>query len=396
MNAPLPPPGTGEDSDSWEDLRFRDQGGYQISGNGSLATTTANNLTEATVTVSCSDYGAYGQIVATFTRNGGTGPVTAKEEGSDQKFTRIPLDDDKNHIADSAEQNSGPNNKTGATDDDDSSPTGAGNKGDRLTRYEEYRGFLVSGVHVRTDIDKKEVFYFDVSGVLPQDDWTSENLTAPILKLAEGEADDDDRLVTGNSQTASGPGQRAIFQEINPDVELRANAYWGYASGGEHGGIPWAADFCYVFTDDLKGGLRSGSTLQKAVDDKFTREIIVTVAPRVPHPTQFADPGKILVGDELVGYEKHLIVGDKIYFKTLSRGEAAAAHPVGTFVRWLIDPDEMAKVIVAHEAGHNVHLTHDTKKKSIMTRVKGGQTEYYHEFRHQGAKAGSTQEYQVK
>lgn len=398
LNAPVPPPGTGEDSDSWEDLRFRDQGGYQINSNGSTATTTANNLTEATVTVSCSDYGAYGQIVATFTRNGGTGPVTAKEEGSDQKFTRIPLDDDKNHIADSAEQNSGPNNKTGATDDDDSSPTGAGNKGDRLTRYEEYRGFLVSGDHVRTDIDKKEVFYLDKSGILPQDDWTSENLTAPILKLAEGEADDDDRLVTGNSQTAKGPGQRAIFQESNPDEQLRKN-FWGYASGGKHGGIPWSAKFCYVYTDALKGGLRSGSTIQVAITDVSADEIVVDVGPMIYRPLQFADPGEILIGSERIGYEQHTIVGTKLYFKRLSRGAGsttAAAYPAGTNIQWLINPDEMAKVIVAHEAGHNVHLTHDTTDTSVMTQIKAGQTEYYHQFRHEGEKAGSTQEYRVK
>ena len=396
LNAPLTPPDNGQDSDDWADLHFRNQGGFQINRVGTMATTTANNLREATVTVSCTDYGAYGQITVTFTRNGATESVMAKEEGSDRTFTVIPLDDDNNQIADFAKQNSGPNGAKAAMDDIDRSPEGAGNTGDRLTRYEEYRGFMVSGKHVRTDIDKKEVFYFDVSGVLPQGDWTKDKLGAPILKLAAGEAADD-RLVTGNSETAKGPGQRAIFQEINPNVERRANAYWGYASGGTHGGIPWAADFCYVFTDELKGGLRSGSTLLQAVDGNST-QLVVNIG-AVPRPAQFADPGEILVGDERIGYARHAVVGNRLFFKQITRGTGntvAADHPAGAVVRWLIDPDEMTKVIVAHEAGHNVHLTHDKTDNSIMTQVKGGQTDSYHDFRHMGEKAGSTQEYRVR
>jgi hypothetical protein len=45
-----------------------------------------------------------------------------------------------------------------ARDDNDSQLPGDGYAGDGLSNYEEYRGFLVVGKHLRTNIDRKDVF----------------------------------------------------------------------------------------------------------------------------------------------------------------------------------------------------------------------------------------------
>src|SRR5205807_6943701 len=46
----------------------------------------------------------------------------------------------------------------GDGDDLDPNPTGDGNAGDGFSNYEEYRGFVVNGRHVRTDPTKKDLF----------------------------------------------------------------------------------------------------------------------------------------------------------------------------------------------------------------------------------------------
>ena len=204
----------------------------------------------------------------------------------------------------------------------------------------------------------------------------------------------DDRLVTPNSESSAGSGQRAIRQDINPPVAKRGGKFWGVADGG----IPFDAVDCFVFTDDLAGGMRSGSKLLVAVDGDATK-LVVDAGPMIARPASFADPGELLVGDERIGYGGHSKVGNKLFFTGISRagGETVQAnHAAGTFVRWLVDPDDATLVIVAHEAGHNVKLSHDTAEKSVMTQIKGGQTDHHHDFRHVGATAGSTQQFKVK
>ncbi|MEI6564745.1 MAG: hypothetical protein WCO42_10620, partial [bacterium] len=80
LNAPKIVPGSGEDSASWDDLQFLPgQSGFTISDSG--AETVANNLSDATVTVKCFDYGAYGKIMVEFTTQDGGLTCIGKEEG---------------------------------------------------------------------------------------------------------------------------------------------------------------------------------------------------------------------------------------------------------------------------------------------------------------------------
>src|SRR5690606_20094636 len=109
--------------------------------------------------------------------------MTSTDNPLHRSTVTIPRDDNNNHVADAADQNTGPGTNNAPGDDKDNFPVGPilSLRGDRLSRYEEYRGFLVSGTHMRTFTEERDVFYRDASngqedGILPQEDWTSENL----------------------------------------------------------------------------------------------------------------------------------------------------------------------------------------------------------------------------
>jgi hypothetical protein len=148
-----------EDGSLFRDLQFEDQAGYNIDGIlwNYRAKTDDEDLSEATVEVMSYDYGAFGQIKAEFEHEGTK--YLARETGGTKLFTNIPFDDDANDIADMWTGNAG-----NANDDTDNNPA-PGTVGDGLSRYEEYRGFLVNTTHTRTNPDNKDVFIYDEDGM---------------------------------------------------------------------------------------------------------------------------------------------------------------------------------------------------------------------------------------
>jgi hypothetical protein len=86
-------------------------------------------------------------------------------------WEKIPRDDNDNGIADICAQDSCGAGFENAIKDEDDDPSNV-NKGDGLTAYEEYRGFMINpggdkntSVHKRTSIKKKNVFIFVNSGL---------------------------------------------------------------------------------------------------------------------------------------------------------------------------------------------------------------------------------------
>lgn len=130
-----------------------------------LKAITKIEVTEATVVVRCEDYAASGLLKATAPdcdlippRDKDANP----SEGTGENTVKIPWDDNNNDIPDSVAQD----DSGGAPDrDEDSEPAGDGTPGDGLTNFEEYRGFIVldgsDKVHLRTEIDKKDIFIWD-------------------------------------------------------------------------------------------------------------------------------------------------------------------------------------------------------------------------------------------
>jgi hypothetical protein len=132
-------------------------------------------VTEAKVVVRCEDYGAFG-ILKAEAEDCETLNPRERDSGCSQEIgdneVNIPRDDNGNNIADSA-----PHDADGApaNSDNDNFPVGDG-LGDGLTNYEEYRGFIVGRAsrrrfivggarrrrsHIRTSIDRKDIFIFD-------------------------------------------------------------------------------------------------------------------------------------------------------------------------------------------------------------------------------------------
>ena len=156
-----------EDGSSFKDFQFIDQTGYDIDGVfwNYRATTDDENLHEATVRIRSYDYGSYGKLKALLKLDPDTyeydiTEYAAHETGGGKGHTNLPLDDDDNHIADNWVGSAG-----NATDDTDNVPALGMTQGDGLTRYEEYRGFLINTTHQRTDPDDKDVFIWDASGI---------------------------------------------------------------------------------------------------------------------------------------------------------------------------------------------------------------------------------------
>ncbi len=134
--------------------------------------TTSDLVSEAMVVVRCEDFGAFGYLKASakdcqtlLPRKEGT-PVSGK---TGENTVKIPWDENGNDIADAAPQDK-KNGVTAAPDvDDDADPGGDGTAGDGLTNFEEYRGFIVKSgagrAHIRTDINKKDIFIHDRDGL---------------------------------------------------------------------------------------------------------------------------------------------------------------------------------------------------------------------------------------
>ncbi len=124
---------------------------------------TASNSGGAAAMVTAMDYGAIGKIRAFVKyKCGGWTPVQINVGNARADVVSVPMDEDGNLIADLLEPEKG-----SADRDDDRQPAGDGTKGDGLTAFEEYRGFMTAGtdcddpqtdVHKRTNPWEKDVF----------------------------------------------------------------------------------------------------------------------------------------------------------------------------------------------------------------------------------------------
>jgi hypothetical protein len=124
---------------------------------------TAEEGSMAVVQVTAMDYGAIGKVRAYAKyKCGGWTPAKILVGGKMREAVSVPLDEDGNLMADALEDYKGDPGR-----DDDANPEGDGTKGDGLTAFEEYRGFLTAGdncvfgsedVHRRTKPTEKNLF----------------------------------------------------------------------------------------------------------------------------------------------------------------------------------------------------------------------------------------------
>ena len=250
MNAPTNIPATGEDSDAGKDFQFPTQTGFAISGSDSnIAETVTNDLHEATVTIKSFDYGSFGKIKAEFTTQDGRLTCVAKEVGGTNEYTRLPADTNDNDIADSWSGDTGPSGTCDATYDDDNSPTNGYATGDGLSRYEEYRGFNVNGIHTRTSPSTKDVFICDVGNAFGSS-------RADVAQLGC-----DTHWITVNEWDGAGSDSSPTDQHINFNCQShRARTFLQRAlrlvDGGNNGTTTWGT-FWFVTPKCPNNGIRA-------------------------------------------------------------------------------------------------------------------------------------------
>lgn len=158
MNSPW----TGVDPDL-KILKVNNPALLEISADGQKAKT-AKGLKSASITVSSFDGAAMGRLSVLARIDGEDKVLTAQLE-NEKEITEvsIPYDSDGNTIADAWEQENGVLDKSLGSDED-AEPQGDGHNGDGLTVWEEYRGFLEDGTHIRTNPRKKDLFICDTIG----------------------------------------------------------------------------------------------------------------------------------------------------------------------------------------------------------------------------------------
>jgi len=143
------------------DLRIDDSDTeLEVKNKGQWAQTKEHHK-EFRIFVKSYDYGAYGKLkVKAETKDGR--PISVRVEGqSSQDELMIPLDNNNNHIADKYERDFHIPGSKAADSDEDFIPEGDKNRGDGLTLYEEYRGFMTkNNKHVRSDPAKKTLFVY--------------------------------------------------------------------------------------------------------------------------------------------------------------------------------------------------------------------------------------------
>lgn len=261
------------------DLKFvPNQPGLEVFAEGSnptnysIARTTKAKLS-ASVRVRCLDYGAFGSVWAcayglgiaqwkgTLIEQGAQIPLDQRDgldndgdgrvdedlmDGQDNDGDgRVDEDAAGNYIYDGWQWNNG-----AATDDNDPDPVNQippanqPRPGDGLSRYEEYRGFVIQGAHQRLNPNTKDVFIYvpnPYRGVLSLAAFQRLNLQVHQVRWEEFDAvvqqprdnDEDGRVdeepLDGVDNDGDGWTDEDPPEALNPDIDLCSlliNHYW--------------------------------------------------------------------------------------------------------------------------------------------------------------------------
>jgi hypothetical protein len=146
------------EADHNPDLRFEESPAFSLDPEGQHATSVPTALgTESTITVGSYDWGGFGAVKVTCTLVGGKQYVGYLKTDPAQTEIRLPKRPIGGFIAESWKRDNG---VMGLADDSDAEedPIGDGNKGDGLTLYQEYRGFIENGKRIEGNPTKKDYF----------------------------------------------------------------------------------------------------------------------------------------------------------------------------------------------------------------------------------------------
>lgn len=149
------------------DLKFVPEGqpqGIRVpSAEGQTANQVGADLVESEAIVTAFDFGAYGSVKVTAELDNGEEIVGHLEGFPETEVLDLPKRDSDSGVADSwksAHEIAGKSDDS----DDDTIPVGDGHRGDGLTLFEEYRGFMVGDGWTDTDPTRKNLFVLDLVG----------------------------------------------------------------------------------------------------------------------------------------------------------------------------------------------------------------------------------------
>ncbi len=140
------------------DMRFEESPAFSLDAEGQHAKSTPAGLgTQSTITVGSYDWGGFGAVKVTCTLAGGKQYVGYLNTDPAQTEIRLPKRAAGGFIAESWKRDKGVMDLADDSDDE-ADPIGDGNKGDGLTLYQEYRGFIENGQRIEGNPVKKDYF----------------------------------------------------------------------------------------------------------------------------------------------------------------------------------------------------------------------------------------------
>ncbi len=207
---------------------------------------TLGPVDQSSQTLANFDFGTWG-VVFVDTSVGGQ-PARARVVGTVATFAaEFPIDTNNNHIADAHPYNNGHQ-----LDDEDG---GKGTPGDGLTRYQEYRGFLVKGQHLRTSPTTKNLFIYDEDDLYGQSNFGQAVQAVPITVhlIYENEFNGaSSRVVNFRHGYAHKVSQHGLW--LRDDHESGQYHFWGVTEGSGIG-PPVNQEACIVFTTRITNDL---------------------------------------------------------------------------------------------------------------------------------------------
>jgi hypothetical protein len=284
------------------------------------------------------------------------------------EFTRtIPSDGNNNHCGDAWAGNKGPGASEAAIDDNDDDPAGNGTDGDMLSRYQEYRGFIVQGMHVRTSPVKKDVFIRDIDGLGPGD-FTTVKLGAPVHYIRANEWNPANRFVNERNETSHANDCMSMRVE---DGGAGAAGVWGETQRARDPRCPNNNVFCRLYMTSVRGVAATLTADVKAGDANIPVNFATGWA------GGWAVPGRIRVGGEDIPYTG-------VAANAFTGCTIAANHARNSTLGHFADVNDFVARLFAHESGHVVGMPDMGAGNCIMTEPaqQGGvsSTDYWHVF----------------
>lgn len=317
-------------------------------GNGQHAETVGGPYFDYSFTLTSYDWGGWTILKATAYLPGGSSVVGHLINDDSMKEVRVPKRKADSHVADAWRDHA--EGATGKDDDDsDNEPEGDDEKGDGLTLYEEYRGFIENGKHIEGKPNKKDLFIRNRIGGDAEDGifiFTEDSKLEVHKDMQDGELSDD-RLVNFNhDQGAHKTEQHGVILVTDASVE-GANA-WEH-TGMLNPGPPRNTELVRVqpaskrseeagtgYGNALQGGMSSGDRMI-AFDRIVAHELMHTVG--VWHHGDGADYMWFTGSPHLVSpLDKNFPAGGKPFFARdwvyySDAGQLYSANPLDSTVK---------------------------------------------------------------